>query len=128
MAAVPQMHSDVMTTDTLTTTKDATNTAATIDTMSSDTATKYMSEIMTVEPVPEKEPEPEQTTFDCEETDTQLSVKNEIRTKTEELANLKKKLVEVKKRDSYLKKHKPAGTKTARGIKKEKKTRPSRPA
>ena len=122
MAAVPQMHDDIMTTDTLTNTKEATNTVATVDIMSTDTATKDMSEIMN-EPVPEKEPEPEQTTFDCEETDTKLSVTNEIRTKTEELANLKKKLVEVKKRDAYLKKHAPAGTKPTRGIKKEKKVR-----
>ena len=78
---------------------------------------------MTTEPVPKKEPEPEQTTFDCEETDTKLSVTNEIRTKTEELVNLKKKLVEVKRRDAYLKKHKPVDTKPARGVKKEKKVR-----
>ena len=120
--AVPQMPADVMTSNTLTSTTESTNTAATVDNMSTDTTTKYMSEIMN-EPVPEKEPEPEQTTFDCEETDTKLSVTNEIRTKTEELVNLKKKLVEVKKRDAYLKKHAPAGTKPARGVKKEKKVR-----
>ncbi|AHA55375.1 hypothetical protein EhV156_00280 [Emiliania huxleyi virus 156] len=121
MAAVPEMHADVMTTDTLTTTEEATNTVATVDNMSADTATKDMSETMNVEPVPQKEPE--QTSFDCEETDTKLSVTNEIRTKTEELANLKKKLVEVKKRDAYLKKHAPTGIKPARGVKKEKKVR-----
>ncbi len=121
MDAVPEMHANVMTTDTLTTTKDATNTTAAVDHMSADTATKDMSETMNVEPVPQKGPEPEQTTFDCEETDTKLSVTNEIRTKTEELVKLKKKLVEVKKRDAYLKKHAPTGTKPARGIKKEKK-------
>ena len=112
MAAVPQMPADVMTLNTITSTTESTNTAATVDNMSTD-----------IEPVPQKETEPEQTTFDCEETDTKLSVTNEIRTKTEELANLKKKLLEVKRRDAYLKKHKPVDTKPARGIKKEKKVR-----
>tara|TARA_B100000767_G_scaffold268080_1_gene287758 strand:+ start:371 stop:967 length:597 start_codon:yes stop_codon:yes gene_type:complete len=122
VAAVPEMHADVMTSRTLTSTTESTNTAA-VDNMSADTATKDMSDLMSVEPVPQKETEPEQTTFDCEETDTKLSVTNEIRTKTEELVNLKKKLLEVKRRDAYLKKHKPVDTKPARGIKKEKKVR-----
>ena len=116
--AVPQMPADVMAPDTLTSTTEAINTANTVDNMTTDTATKDMSE-----PVPQKEPEPEQTTFDCDDTDTKLSVTNDIRTATDALTNLKKKLVEVKKRDAYLKKHKPVGDKPARGVKKPKKTR-----
>ncbi|AEO98156.1 hypothetical protein EPVG_00291 [Emiliania huxleyi virus 201] len=116
--AVPQMPADVMAPDTLTSTTEAINTANTVDNMTTDTATKDMSE-----PVPQKEPEPEQTVFDCDDNDTKLSVTNDIRTATEALTNLKKKLVEVKKRDAYLKKHKSVGDKPARGVKKPKKTR-----
>lgn len=121
--AVPQMPADIMTPDTLTSTTESTNTANALDNMATDTATKDMSEVMNTEPVPQKEPEPEQTTFDCDDMDTKLSVTNEIRTATETLATLKKKLVEVKKRDAYLKKHKPTGDKPVRGVKKDKKIR-----
>lgn len=121
--AVPQMPAAAMTPDTLTATTEAANTANTVDNMTTDTSTKDMSEVPNTDPVPQKESEPEQTTFDCDDTDTKLSVTNDIRTTTEALTNLKKKLVEVKKRDAYLKKHKPVGDKPARGVKKPKKTR-----
>lgn len=67
------------------------------------------------------EPVVEQTVFNCLDTDTVLSVQNDIRTNKEALDALKTKLSEVRKRDAYEKKNNKNDPK--RTIKKEKKVR-----